>query len=256
MVTGPSRVGNHAVTTGATFPVEDAAANHMEVTLNILQSLRRRGAIAALVALAGLGACAVLLLGRPAPAPADVNFNNLDCRGSITKGEPSADDPTATQVKYRFACNGPITGYALQTNTEIQSLETEVFGTDAKTGQVYNDDSFSCNGDLPGYGLNCVGKAGWLDFGKGTYDPSQKSYVVITGQYEIDGDICAEPRPDPILTVATAYKDSKGTVTQAMSGPYDLGRPAKAGCKASKFSGRTRIPRPQPEEDASNVDVG
>jgi hypothetical protein len=227
----------------------------MEVTLNILKSLRGRAALAA-AALAGLGACAVLLLGHPAAAPADINFNNLDCRGSITKGEPTADDPTATQVKYRFACNGPLTGYSLQLNSEVQSIETEVFGTDPKTGAVYNDDSFSCNGGLPGYGINCVGKSGWTDFGKGLYDPSQKSYVVITGQFEIDGDICAEPRVDPILTVATAYKDSKGGVVQAMSGPYDLGRPAKAGCKASKFSGRTRIPRPEPEEDASNVDVG
>lgn len=249
-------MGNHAVTTGTGCRVEDAAANPMEVTLNTQMSLRRRIVAATLLALGALGAALVLLLTHSTPAPADVNFNNLDCRGGITKGKPSADDPAATQVEYRFACNGPITGYALQTNTEVQSIETEVFGTDGKTGQVYNDDSFSCNGDLPGYGINCVGKAGWTDFGKGLYDPSKKSYVVITGQYEIEGDICAEPRPDPILTVATAYKDSKGNVAQAISGPYDLGRPRKAGCKATKFSGKTRIPRPEPEQDASNVDVG
>ncbi len=223
--------------------------------MNILKT-RARVAVLALGASAALVAALLVLLHNPTPAPADVNFNNLDCRGSITKGEPSADDPEATQVKYRFACNGPITGYALQTNTEIQSLETETFGSDPKTGAVYNDDSFSCNGDLPGYGLNCVGKAGWLDYNKGLYDPSQKSYVVITGQFEIEGDICDEPRTDPILTVATATKSSTGVVGQAMSGPFDLGRPSKAGCKGSRFSGKTRIPRPQQEESADNVDLG
>jgi hypothetical protein len=227
----------------------------MEVTLNIQKSLRGRAGALVLAALAALGTAVVLLLSHSAPAPADVNFNNLDCRGSITKGEPAADDPSATQVRYRFACNGPITGYSLQTNTEIQAIETEVFGTDA-AGAVYPDDSFSCNGDLPGYGVNCVGKAGWTDFGKGLYDPSKKSYVVVSGQYEIEGGICDEPRTDPNLTVATAYKDAKGVVTQALSGPYDLGRPRRAGCKATKYSGRTRIPAPQPQEDASNVDVG
>jgi hypothetical protein len=229
----------------------------MEVTLNIVKSLRGRTALLVLAGSAALGTSLVLLLSHSAPAPADVNLNNLDCRGSVTKGEPSLDDPAATQVKYRFACNGPITGYSLQTNTEVQSIETETFGADAKTGAVFNDDSFSCNGDLPGYGINCVGKAGWLDYGKGTYDPSQKSYVVITGQYEIDGaSICDEPRTDPILTVMTATKNATNVVSQAISGPFDLGRPSKSGCKASKFSGKTRIPKPQPSEDASNSEVG
>lgn len=230
--------------------------NSLEVTLNIVKSLRGRPAALVLMALGALGAAAILLLSNSTPSSADVNLNNLDCRGSVSKGEPSPDDPDATQVKYRFACNGPITGYSLQTNVEVQGLETETFGTDPKTGAVYNDDSFSCNGNLPGYGVNCVGKAGWLDFNKGTYDPSQKSYVVITGQFEIEGDICAEPRIDPILTVMTAGKDSKGVVTQAISGPFDLGRPAKAGCKATKFSGKTRIPKQQAEEDPSNSEVG
>jgi hypothetical protein len=229
----------------------------MEVTLNIVKSLRGRTALLVLAGVAALGTSLVLMLGHSAPAPADVNFNNLDCRGSVTKGEPSVDDPAATQVKYRFACNGPITGYALQTNTEVQSLETETFGADAKTGAVFNDDSFSCSGDLPGYGVNCVGKAGWVDFNKGIYDPSQKSYVVITGQYEIEAaSICDEPRPDPILTVMTATNKAGAGPSQAISGPYDLGRPSKSGCKATKFSGKTRIPKPQPEEDASNSDVG
>ena len=31
-------------------------------------------------------------------------------RGHVEKGEPSPDDLTATQVKYVFACSGPITG--------------------------------------------------------------------------------------------------------------------------------------------------
>lgn len=223
--------------------------------MNIARSERGRSLAAALSALVALGAAAVMLLAHSASAPADVNFNNLDCRGHIEKAPDAEDDPGATQVEYSIACNGPITGYALQTNVQVQSIETEVFGLDT-TGAPYPSDSFSCNGDLPGYGVNCVGFAGFLDNAKLTYDTTQKSYVTMKGRFSIEGDICAEPRLDPLLTVVTAGKASNGNVTQSISGPFDLGRPRKSGCKTTKFSGKTRIPREGVDTNAENVDVG
>ena len=44
------------------------------------------------------------------------------------------------------------------------------------------------------------------------------------GQFSIGTKMCAEPRVDPLLTVTYAYLE-KGVVTQAISGPFDLGRP-------------------------------
>ena len=150
-------------------------------------------------------------------------------------------------MKYVFACNGPITGYQIQPNLEVQGYETEVFGIDSKTQAVLPNDSFSCNGDLPGYGINCVGNAGFLDNKLQTYDPSQKSYVQIPGQFSISADICAEPRVDPLLTVVTAVKNADGIVAQKIAGPFDLGRPEKSGCKPSASSGKIRIPSNGPD---------
>ena len=215
--------------------------------MNIVTSIRGRWLAVGMAAVAALAAALVLLLAHSAPAPADVNLNNLDCRGHVQKGSPAKDETGSPQVKYVFACNGPITGFQIQPNVEVQGYETEVFGIDAKTQAVVPTDSFSCNGDLPGYGINCVGNAGFLDNKLQTYDPSQKSYVQIPGQFSITGDICAEPRVDPLLTVVTAVKNSDGTVAQKIAGPFDLGRPSKSGCKASASSGKIRIPSTGPD---------
>jgi len=74
---------------------------------------------------------------------------------------------------------------------------------------------------------------------------------VITGQFVVgDANLCVEPRLDPILSVtdATATATLGGTkaaptasatVTQYISGPYDLGRPW--GCKGDRFGSDTRL---------------
>lgn len=225
--------------------------------MNIATSLRGKALWSTLGVAALVGAAIVaLLLTQSSPSTAAVQLNSMDCAGHVEKAPDSEDDPGATQVRYDIACNGPITGYQIQPNLEVQSYETETFGIDRKTGQPYPNDSFSCAGDLPGYGINCTGFAGFLDNAKRTYDPSQKSYVLISGTFSIDGDICAEPRVDPLLTVMTAGIGSNGNVTQAISGPYDLGRPIKTGCKLKRGAPKQRIPNLGPDTDASNSDIG
>jgi hypothetical protein len=202
----------------------------MEVPLNIAAtSLRRKAFLAALAALLVAGASLLLLLNATKPASADQNPNNTDCRGHIEKGEPSSDDPTATQVKYVFACSGPITGYQIQPQVPATSIDTEVFALDRTTKQVVPTDSFSCQGDIPSYGINCVGTYGG-------------NYEVVSAQFSIDPKLCAEPRVDPLLTVVYASR-SGNTVTQAIAGPFDLGRPR--GCPKSAQNGKWRIPQEQ-----------
>jgi hypothetical protein len=204
----------------------------MEVPLNIAAtSLRRKALLAALAALLVAGASLFLLLDGTKPASADQNANNTDCRGHIEKGEPSPDDPTATQVKYVFACSGPITGYQIQPQIPAQSIDTEVFALDRTTKQVVPTDSFSCQGDIPAYGINCVGTYGG-------------NYEIVSGQFSIDPKLCDEPRVDPLLTVVLATR-SGTTVTQAMAGPFDLGRPR--GCPKSAQNGKWRIPQEKEE---------
>ena len=158
------------------------------------------------------GASLLLLLGGGTKREiADCNPNNNDCRGHVEKGEPSPDDPSATQVKYVFACAGPITGYQIQPQIPAQSIDTEVFALDRTTKQVVPTDSFSCQGIIPSYGINCTGVYGG-------------DYEIVSGQFSIDPKLCAEPRVDPLLTVVYATRTATG-VTQAMAGPFDLGRP-------------------------------
>jgi hypothetical protein len=194
--------------------------------------LRRKALLAALAALLVAGASLLLLLNGTKPASADQNPNNTDCRGHLEKGDPSPDDPTATQVKYVFACSGPITGYQIQPQVPATSIDTEVFALDRTTKQVVPTDSFSCQGDIPSYGINCVGTYGG-------------NYEVVSANFSIDPKLCAEPRVDALLTVVYASR-SGNTVTQAIAGPFDLGRPR--GCPKSAQNGKWRIPQ---EKDQS-----
>jgi len=196
--------------------------------LNIAATSLRRTAVIALAVALLLGGIFVLLGSRDTgSAVAGVNDNENNCKGHIEKGDADPNDPTAVVVRYKFACSNPITGYSLFIDGHpVQSIDTEVFGLD-KTGNVVPTDSFSCNGQFPGYGVNCVGTYG------GNWD-------VVPAQFELDTPLCQEPRVDPILTVVNATANSAGKITQAIAGPFDLGRPR--GCPKSKFGGKTKIP--------------
>lgn len=169
-----------------------------------------------------------LLLAAPAISHAEeTNPNNDNCIGSIAAGtaEPGNEE---TPVKYEFYCNGPITGYQLQAQIPITSNEGQPSVTSNATGKPLTD-TFSCSGEFPGYAFNCVGLA-------------KQGYETVTGQFTIGTKLCKEPRVDPLLTVTYAYLE-KGVVTQAIAGPFDLGRPK--GCPPDQYSGSTRLnPRP------------
>jgi hypothetical protein len=178
-----------------------------------------------LAAIVGAGA---LLLATPALSnAAEVNPNEYSCLGLLEAGQPELGSEEQ-QVKYTFYCDGPITGYQLQSQIPLTGIQSPPLVADLVSGTPLND-SFSCSGEIPGYAANCVGAA-------------KAGYERITGQFAIGTKLCAEPRVDPLLTVTYASVE-KTTVTQAISGPFDLGRPK--GCPADAQSGSTRLnPRP------------
>ena len=185
--------------------------------------------------LAALVGCTLALaLATPAVVHAEEsNPNNYSCLGGIAPGTPEVGSEEQ-QVAYVFYCNGPITGYQLQAQIPLTGVQTPPLVTagasmlGAPTGKPTTD-TFSCSGEVPGYAVNCVGLA-------------KQGYETISGQFAIGTKICAEPRVDPLLTVTYAYLE-KGVVTQAISGPFDLGRPS--GCPPSANSGWTRLnPKP------------
>jgi hypothetical protein len=178
--------------------------------------------------LAAIVGFAALLLATPAISHAEEpNPNNYNCIGSIVAGQPEAGSEEQ-QVKYTFYCNGPITGYQLQAQVPVTGVQSPpLVSTIAAAGAEAKplNDTFQCSGEVPGYALNCVGAA-------------KLGYEAITGQFAIERKLCVEPRVDPLLTVTYAYLE-KGVITQAISGPFDLGRPK--GCKPDAFSGGTRL---------------
>ena len=171
-----------------------------------------------LAAIVGLLA---LLLTTPAIVHAEEsNPNNYTCIGGIQAGAPEAGNEEQ-QVSYKFYCDGPITGYQLQSQIPITGLANQPAVTKNSTGGPLND-TFSCSGEVPGYALNCVGLV-------------NEGYDTVTGQFSIATKLCKEPRVDPLLSVTYAYLE-KGLVTQAISGPFDLGRPR--GCRPDAETGK------------------
>jgi hypothetical protein len=170
-----------------------------------------------------------LLLAIPAISHAEEsNPNNYNCLGTTGAGQPEAGSEEQ-QVSYTFYCNGPITGYQVQSQIPVTGVSSPPEVTNPAKKVL--GDTFSCSGEIPGWAANCVGST------KGGYE-------MITGQFAIGTKLCDEPRVDPLLTVTYAYLE-KGVITQAISGPFDLGRPQ--GCKPDAFSGFNRFnPKPLP----------
>jgi hypothetical protein len=155
-------------------------------------------------------------------AAAEGSPNDLHCIGHISAGTPELGSEEQ-QVRYTFYCNGPITGYQLETNIPVNGFEASPVVTNTKNEAL--SDTFACGGEIPGWADNCEGstKAGWEN---------------ITGQFSIEHPLCQEPRVDPLLTVTDIYVE-KGVATQAISGPFDLGRPLH--CPITKYTGGTRL---------------
>jgi hypothetical protein len=174
----------------------------------------------------------VVMLATPAYSQAEEsNPNNYQCAGHVTAGKPEAGS-TEAQVAYTISCSGPISGYELQTQAPITGFESAPLVTN-EAGLPVTTDSFSCDGEIPGYAVNCVGS-------------TTQGYETIAGQFALGRKLCAEPRIEPKLTVTYAYLNEKKAITQAISGPFDLGRPR--GCPvvahrsraAGKGTGKTR----------------
>lgn len=173
-----------------------------------------------LAAIVGAGA---LSLAVPALSQAEEsNPNNYNCLGSLAAGQPEAGSEEQ-QVQYTFYCNGPITGFQVQSQIPVTGVSSPPVVTNLEKKEL--PDTFQCSGELPGWAANCVGS-------------TVGGYETVTGQFAIGTKLCAEPRVDALLTVVYAYLE-KGKVTQAISGPYDLGRPK--GCKPDAYSKYNRF---------------
>jgi hypothetical protein len=226
---------------GHVHPIERTDRSHHPAGSS--QAARRMSPTLRRALLAALGALVCALAG-PAFAHAEAtepgNPNNYECSGSLSAGKAEAGGEE-TPVQYKFLCDGQITGYQVQTQLPITGIQGAPLVTNY-AGTPLND-TFSCSGAFPGYAVNCVGAS--------TTEPQEK----ITGEFEIGWKLCTEPRVDALLTVTYAYLE-KGLITQAISGPFDLGRPV--GCPSTSQSGKTRLKAyqgPEPKQHKKTTHV-
>lgn len=181
------------------------------------------GATALSLAAPTLSAAAETAPAAPA-APTSSNPNDYECQGQLSAGKAEGEGSEGTPVQYKFKCDGQITGYQVQTQVPITGIEGQPQVTNYLEAPL--SEAFSCAGAFPGYAVNCVGAT------------TKEAYERITGQFEIGWKLCTEPRVDALLTVTYAYLE-KSVITQAIAGPFDLGRPV--GCPATKGTGKTRL---------------
>lgn len=182
---------------------------------------RRRPSWLAALLLAVLSSLALSTVAHADEGAGDPN--DYSCRGGVQAGAPEVGS-SEQQVQYTFLCSGPITGYQLQAQIPLTGFEASPLVSDSSSGEATSD-SFSCGGEVPGYAVNCVGS-------------TKVEYEKIVGEFAIGTPVCAEPRVDPLLSVTYAYLE-KGVVTQAISGPFDLGRPLH--CPADGYNGGSRL---------------
>ncbi|HEY0516072.1 MAG TPA: hypothetical protein VGD00_03030 [Solirubrobacteraceae bacterium] len=173
-----------------------------------------------------VGSLALLLAAPALGQAAESNPNNYNCLGKLAAGTPE-EGSEDQQVAYSFYCNGPITGYQLQSQVPVSGAPGSPVVSAFENGKAGAQlkETFSCGGEFPGYAVNCVGAA-------------KNGYEQVAGQFAIEKKLCVEPRVDALLTVTYAYLE-KGVITQAISGPFELGRPQ--GCRPDAFSGGTRL---------------
>lgn len=158
-------------------------------------------------------------------APTGSNPNDYECQGRLSAGRYEGEGhPEGTPIQYLFKCDGQITGYQVQTQVPITGIEGQPAVTNYQSQPL--KETFSCSGAFPGYAVNCVGAT------------TAEAYERITGEFEIGWKLCTEPRVDALLTVTYAYLE-KGVITQAIAGPFDLGRPE--GCPHTARSGKDRL---------------
>ena len=177
------------------------------------------------------GSLAALSLAMPAIGSAEeTNPNNYSCLGSLSAGKPEVGSEEQ-QVAYAFHCSGPITGYQLQSQIPVTGVQAAPLISNIPVGHARER-----------HVLLLLGSSRLRRYCVGATVSQYAQYETIAGQFAIATKLCAEPRVDALLTVTYAYLE-KGVVTQAISGPFDLGRPTS--CPPDAQSGWTRLnPKP------------
>ena len=193
-----------------------------------VSSSARRQSFRPLRALTLTGGALVIAaaLSGPALAAPPQPQAAAQCWGSLAKA-PTKDEPN--QLQYGFKCDSRITAYTVLANRAYDLDTIENFSTDALVldlhQNVVSNQSFTCEGTLPGNGVNCNAGPGGFS---GALN-SEQGHVSLDSPYCKSLPVKGKPgqRAIPQALVQLIVTDTTG----AQSGPFRL-RPARFRCKA------------------------
>ena len=176
------------------------------------------------------------LLTQSALAAAPPPESATLCGGSLKRLKPTADDPNL--LSYKFDCSSAITAYTLivarKPNDEntIDDFASSVPVFDP-AGNPLSTQSFSCAGEIPGWGINCNAGAGGSmaapNWAEGTFDTTDP-YCPRAPKGSPVGT-----KPLPPAVVDLVVSDSTG----AEDGPFRLRLIGKCPAGYVQSSGRT-----------------
>jgi hypothetical protein len=164
-----------------------------------------------------------LVLGAAVPATAAAAPQAaINCGGSLARATPTVDDTNL--LNYTFYCTGDISAYTLTVNRQVNDFETlDDFSTtatvfDPTKTTVVATQSTTCEGLLPGNGVNCYAAAG---------TPAVVSaYNHVQGTIDTTDPYCsniptgspAGTLPEPQAMVQLVVSDTSGS----QDGPFRL----------------------------------
>lgn len=190
----------------------------------------RRSALVAL-ALALFGSLLAQSAVAATPTPASATL----CGGTLKRAKPTADDPNL--LNYKVNCNGGISAYTLIVLRKPNDFNTiDDFASSVTvfdpSGNPLSSASFSCAGEIPGYGINCNAGAGGSmtspDWAEGTFDTTEPYCA------NIPPDAKSGAKPDPAAVVELVVSDTTG----AEDGPFRLRLDAK--CPPVRAKAKTK----------------
>jgi hypothetical protein len=182
----------------------------------------------------GVVLAAFMLLAWAVPGGAATTVtpeSATNCGGSLRRA-PTSDEPNT--LSYKFNCDGGITAYTIIASRGPSDLSTIddfspnslAYGTSGVDSKV----SFTCEGSIPGNGVNCnTGGSSYLqspEFVEGTFDTTDPYCGTVPTKATTKATTKASSKAEPQAVVQLIVSD----VTGAEDGPFRLN--LKPACKA------------------------
>jgi hypothetical protein len=141
------------------------------------------------------------------------------CYGSLAAGPATADQPNLTN--YTFKCDSRITAYTIVANRRPRDFDViDNFSVTADVldgqGNIVSNQSFGCEGTMPGNGINCNAGAGGFD----------GAWNVTKGSFDLTDPYCktlaANAAPGTLATPQATVQLVVTDTTGAQDGPFRL----------------------------------